>query len=99
MTAFATSDGVRSTPATVTVVAAGPGPAGVLQMLIAPTWSFVSINGLPKGQRTRSVDTLPSGVAYRLHFERDGFVPVDTTVTLRPGEQRLLRLQMTPRNP
>ncbi len=98
-TITATSDGVRSTPATVTVVAAGPGPAGILQMLIAPTWSFVSINGLPKGQRTRSVDTLPSGVAYRLHFERDGFVPVDTTVTLRPGEQRLLRIQMTPRNP
>ena len=68
-------------------------------MLIIPTWSFVSINGLPKGQRTRGVDTLPSGVAYRLHFERAGFIPVDTTVTLRAGEQRLIRIQMIPRNP
>ena len=97
-TVTATSDGVSSTPAAVTVVAAGPAPPGVLQMLIVPTWSFVSINGLPKGQRTRGVDTLPSGT-YRLHFERAGFASVDTTVTLHPGEQRLLRIQMTPRNP
>jgi len=58
----------------------------------------VSINGLPKGQRTRGVDTLPSGT-YRLHFERAGFASVDTTVTLHPGEQRLIRIQMIPRNP
>jgi len=98
-TISATSDGVSSSPAPVTVAAAGPGPSGILQMVIVPTWSFVSINGLPKGQRQRGVDTLPSGIAYRLHFERDGFVSVDTTVTLKPGEQRLLRIQMTPRNP
>ena len=98
-TISATSDGVSSGPAPVTVVAAGPGPPGVLQMLIIPTWSFVSINGLPKGQRTRGVDTLPSGVAYRLHFERPGFIAVDTTVTLQAGEQRLIRIQMIPRNP
>jgi len=94
-TISATSDGVHSTPAAVTVVAAGP---AILQMLIVPTWSFVSINGLPKGQRTRSVDTLRAGT-YRLHFERAGFAPVDTTLTLQAGEQRLLRIQMTPRNP
>jgi len=45
------------------------------------------------------VDTLPSGVPYGLHFERAGFIPVDTTVTLRAGEQRLIRIQMIPRNP
>jgi len=98
-TITATSDGVSSAPAPVTVAAAGPGPPGVLQMLIIPTWSFVSINGLPKGQRTRGVDTLPSGVAYRLHFERPGFIAVDTTVTLQAGEQHLIRIQMIPRNP
>ena len=97
-TISATSDGVNSTPAPVTVVAAGPAPPGVLQMVIVPTWAVVSINGLPKGQRMRGVDTLPSGT-YRLHFERAGFAPVDTTVTLQAGEQRLLRIQMIQRNP
>ncbi len=93
-TITATSDGVRGRPIAVTVVAAGPGPPGILQMLIMPSWAFVSVNGLPKGQRTRGVDTLPSGVTYRLHFERAGFIPVDTTVTLRPDERRLIRIQM-----
>jgi hypothetical protein len=59
----------------------------------------MSIDGLPRGQRTRGVDTLPSGVAHRLHFEREGFLPVDTTVTLPAGEQQLIRIQMIRRNP
>jgi serine/threonine protein kinase len=76
----------------------GSGGPGVLQMLVTP-WAYVSIDGLPRGQRTRGVDTLPAGRAHRLHFERVGFVTVDTTVMLRSGEQRLLKIQMTPRNP
>jgi hypothetical protein len=75
----------------------GGGP-GVLQMLVTP-WAYVSIDGLPRGQRTRGVDTLPGGRTYRVHFEREGFTSIDTTVTLRPGDQRQLRIQMIPRNP
>ena len=97
-TVTARSEGVRSGPTVVTVVAAGPGPPGILETAVMP-WSYVSINGLPRGQRTRGVDTLPSGVAHRLHLERDGFVSFDTTVTLRPGQRLRLIHQMRPRTP
>jgi Big-like domain-containing protein len=98
-TVTARSEGVQSAPVAVTVVPAGPSPPGILRMLIVPTWLYVSIDGLPRGQRTRAVDTLPSGVVHRLHFERDGFIPVDTTIKLRPGETRLLTIQVRPRTP
>ena len=96
----ASSGGVRSAPVVVTVIPAGPPPPGILQVLIVPTWAYLSINGLTRGQNrlTRYVDTLPSGRAYRLHFEREGFVSVDTTVTLQPGPNRLT-IQMRPRTP
>ena len=99
-TVTARSEGVRSGPVAVTVIPAGPPPAGILQVLIVPTWAYVSINGLTRGQGqlTRLVDTLPSGRAYRLHFERAGFVSVDTTVTLQPGPNRLT-IQMKSRTP
>jgi len=98
---IARAEGVQSEPAVVTVTAppARSTAPGTLQMLIVPTWSYVSVDGLPRGQRTRGVDTLPSGVAHRLHFERDGYISVDTTVTLQPNETRLLTIQMRPRTP
>ena len=95
----AVSEGARSAPVTISVRAAAPRAPGVLQMLIVPTWAYVSIGGLSRGQRVRGVDTLPAGVPHRIRFERDGFTTIDTTVTLRAGEQRLIRIQMTPRNP
>ena len=94
----ATSDGVRSAPAVVTIMGPAPGPPGVLQMLVTP-WANVTVDGVPRGQRTRGVDTLSAGVPHRLRFEHAGFVTMDTTTTLQPGEQRLLRIQLTPRNP
>ena len=74
-------------------VAAVP-ETGILQMLIAPVWADVSIDGVSRGSRVRGVDTLVAGVPHQLRFERAGFVTVDTTVTLQPGEQLLLRIQM-----
>jgi eukaryotic-like serine/threonine-protein kinase len=103
-TVTAQSGGVTSAPAEVTVSGASasrpppraaPGLPGILQMLVAPAWANVTIDGVPRGQRTRGVDTLSSGVAHRVHFERPGFASVDTTVTLGPGEQLLLRILMT----
>lgn len=96
--------GVTSAPAEVVVSGAAPsrpppapapGPPGILQMLVAPAWANVTIDGVPRGQRTRGVDTLASRVPHRLHLERPGFASVDTTVTLGPGEQVLLRILMT----
>jgi len=97
----ATSGGVSGS-ASVTVVPArrqppgGQGrPAGiaVVRLLVSP-WANLSIDGVRRGLRTRGEDTVTAGVRHRLRFEREGFVTVDTSVTLRPGEQRLLRIQM-----
>lgn len=96
-TITALREGVTSTPVTVTVVPTGPAGKAVLQLLIVPTWAYVSIDGIPRGQRTRGVDTVPSGT-HRVRLERSGFQSVDTTVTLRPGEQKLLRIHMIARS-
>jgi hypothetical protein len=81
-------------PAKVTVKA--PVAPGIVQMLVMP-WAFVSIDGHEAVHRARGVDTLSAGVRHRLRFERPGFVTFDTTVTLQPGEQRVLEIQLTPR--
>jgi serine/threonine-protein kinase len=66
---------------------------GVLQVLIRP-WANVFVDGTAHGSNTRLVDTLTAG-RHTLRFERDGFVTVDTTVTLRPGQTLQLRIRMT----
>jgi hypothetical protein len=71
---------------------------GVLQMLVTP-WASVSIDGRAGLRRARGADTLVAGIPHRLHFARPGFATIDTTVTLRPGEQRLLEVQMTATKP
>jgi len=96
-TITASVDGVRSPQADVTVTAAASsGEQAILQMLIEPAWAYVAIDGDPRGQRSRGVDTLRAGVPHRVHFERDGFVPVDTMLTLSPGDH-LLRIVMKPK--
>jgi len=97
-TITARSGGVSSPPAQITVIGAGPAPPAVLQLLVAPVWAFVSIDGLPRGQRARLVDTLPSGVGHRLHIERKDYAIVDTTITLQPNEQRLVRILLIPKH-
>jgi hypothetical protein len=77
---------------------AGPAGRGVLQMLVTP-WAYVFIDGRAGQQRARGVDTLSAGVRHRLRFAREGFETFDTIVTLRPGEQRIMEVQMTPRKP
>jgi len=65
-------------------------------MIVSP-WAYVSIDGSGRGSRLSGTDTLTSGVPHRLRFERDGFVTVDTVVTLPPGKEFLLKVQMIPR--
>jgi len=98
-TVTAAHDDVRSAPVTVTVPPRAPSRPGILQMLIVPAWAYVFIDGVARGQRTRGLDTLAARVTHRLRFERDGFETIDTTVTLRPGEQRLITIQIKRRSP
>jgi serine/threonine protein kinase len=101
----ATADGI-SGGATVVVAAAEPRPepprrgqgTAVLRMLVSP-WANVTIDGQARGQRVRGEDTLSAGVPHRLRFTRDGYQTVDTTMTLRPAEQRLLRILIKRRTP
>jgi uncharacterized protein YjdB len=92
-TIAATAEGVRSNRATVTIEAPPPAAPGVLQLLITP-WANVSIDGRSRGQRDRVEETISAGVAHDVRLEREGFVTVDTAVTLHPGETRLVRIQM-----
>ena len=92
-TVSASGDGAHSTPVEVEVAAPRPAGRGVLQMIIGPAWAYVSIDGLPRGQRTRGVDTLPAGV-HHIRFERNGFAALDTSVTVRPGQAQLLNIEL-----
>jgi hypothetical protein len=95
----ATSEDVAAEPVPVTVEAtAQPTRRAVVRMLIVP-WAYVTIDGRGRGQRVRGEDTLTAGVPHTFRFERGGFATFDTTLTLQPDEQRLLRIQMTVRKP
>ncbi len=97
----ATADGVQGAGTVVVTPREPPPPArdvAILRMLISP-WANVAVDGQDRGQRVRGEDTLSAGVGHRLRFSRDGYVTVDTTLTLRPGEQRLLRILMKRRTP
>jgi serine/threonine-protein kinase len=102
----ATGDGVQGV-STVTVRDGGGPPqpppptarrTAILRMLVAP-WADVTIDGQARGRRTRGEDTLVAGVPHRVQFAREGYVPVDTLVTLRPAERRLIRILLTRRVP
>jgi eukaryotic-like serine/threonine-protein kinase len=77
--------------------AAPPTPA-VLEWIVNP-WAHVTIDDASRGDRKSGVDTLASGAPHRLRFERPGFVSVDTTVRLRPGERRPLAIELRRRSP
>jgi serine/threonine protein kinase len=100
----ATADGISGSARVVAAARAVPPPVrraqgtGVLRMLISP-WASVTIDGRARGQRVRGEDTLAAGVPHRLRFSRDGYQTVDTTMTLQPSEQRLLRILMKRRTP
>jgi serine/threonine protein kinase len=86
----------RSLPNVAPVEQPAPQPVqpqrGVLQILVRP-WANVFIDGTARGSNTRLVDTLTAG-PHALRFERDGFVTVDSTVTLRPGQTMRVQIRM-----
>ena len=98
VTITATGDGAVSARSTVAVTASGSTGTAVLQVLVQP-WANMTIDGASRGPSTRVVETLTAGVLHRLRFERATYGTVDTTLTLRSGEQRLLQIQMKPRLP
>jgi len=87
----------RTSPPAAPAVASVRAAPGVLRIIVTPVWAYVSIDGSRRGSQLAVTDTLASGVPHRLRFERDGFVTVDTVVTLRPAQEYLLKIQMIAR--
>src|SRR5207244_11405384 len=79
VTITATSGGVVSAPATLTVTAPGATGRAVLQVFVLP-WANLAVDGASHGQLTREIDTLPAGVGARLGLARDGRLGVGTSV-------------------
>ena len=69
----------------------------VLKMRIQP-WAMVTLNSKHLGQRSQLVDTLIPGTAL-LHLEREGYITLDTTLTLSAGENPPILIRMKPRSP
>jgi hypothetical protein len=68
----------------------------ILQLRINP-WANVFIDNESLGANSRLVDTLTAG-QHVLRFERDGFMPKDTTIVLQPGQELRINIRLTPRN-
>jgi len=60
-------------------------PAAVLILRLTTGWARVYVNGDLRGERPVHREQLPPGT-HTLRFERPGFVPLDTTLTLAAGE-------------
>lgn len=63
-------------------------PTAVLIIRLADGWARIYVDGALRGERPVHREELPPGT-HTLRFERPGFVPVDTTVTLRAGRNLL----------
>ncbi len=68
----------------------------ILMLRINP-WANVFIDNESLGANSRLVDTLTAG-RHTLRFEREGFLPKDTTIVLQPGQEFRLDIRLTPRN-
>ncbi len=75
---------------------AGSAQTSVVRISIQPP-ANLTINNVSKGQQARIVDTLPPGT-HLLHFERDGYVPIDTAVTLKAGGVVTLVIKLVQRS-
>jgi serine/threonine-protein kinase len=60
-------------------------PVAVLILRLTTGWARVYVNGDLRGERPVHREQLPPGT-HTLRFERPGFVPLDTTLTLAAGE-------------
>ena len=63
-------------------------PMAVLIIRLTGGWAQIYVNGELRGERPVHREQLPPGT-HTLRFERPGFVSIDTTVTLRAGNNVL----------
>jgi predicted Ser/Thr protein kinase len=65
-------------------VAPKQAPSALLIIRVTPGWARIYVDGDVRGERPVHREELPPGT-HTLRFERPGFVPLDTTLTLRSG--------------
>ena len=87
----ATTEGGASGSAAITVGQASP---GVLQVVIAPTWADITMDGQSFGKNTRLQLSVSSGNPHVIRFDRVGYATVDTSVTVQAGDTLPLRILM-----
>jgi serine/threonine-protein kinase len=96
----ARSEPPASQPVTPTQPPAASQPAAssllsILRISVQPP-ANLSINNVSKGQLARIVDTLPPGT-HVLHFQREGYLDLDTAVTLKAGQVATLLINLVSR--
>jgi serine/threonine protein kinase len=70
---------------------------GILGIVIQGGWANISVDASLKAtQATRLVDTLIPGT-HQVRLERDGFIPIDTSISVTAGQQTVLRVRLQPR--
>jgi len=74
----------RHTGAPPPAAAPKQAPSALLIIRITPGWARIYVDGDSRGERPVHREELPPGT-HTLRFERPGFVPLDTTLGLRPG--------------
>jgi hypothetical protein len=70
---------------------------GLLRIAIQGGFATMTIDGVGKGQAARLDEALLPGL-HQIRFERDGYVTVDTTVTIARGDTMVLRVRLQPRS-
>jgi predicted Ser/Thr protein kinase len=79
------------------VTAPAPATRAMATFLIAVRPAAqVFIDGQPFGERTRFQHEAQAGVPHLLRFARDGYVTLDTTVTLGPGARQVVNIALRP---
>ena len=74
----------RSEPVALPPPAPRQAPAATVIIRLMTGWARIYVDGDPRGERPVHREELPPGT-HTLRFERPGFVPLDTTLTLRSG--------------
>jgi hypothetical protein len=65
----------------------------ILVVRIAGGWARIYVDGVIKRSGTSHRDTLPAGT-HTLRLEREGYVTVDTVVTLSPGQTEIVTIPL-----
>jgi len=74
----------RHAGAPLSAAAPKQAPSALLIIRVTPGWARIYVDGDVRGERPVHREELPPGT-HTLRFERSGFVPLDTTLTLRSG--------------